>query len=846
MSTPDPEATARVSSDPVPTPRGRGVDAQFAPGTIVAGRYRIASILGAGGMGEVYRADDTKLGQTVALKFLPARLERDPVLLARLHDEVRLGRQIAHPNVCHLYDIVEWDHAHFVAMEYVDGEDLSRLLRRIGRLAPDKAVDFARGIAAGLAAAHAKGILHRDLKPANIMIDSRGEARIMDFGLALAAGEDDGTISGTPAYMAPEQLEGEPASAQSDLYALGLVMYELFTGRRAHGARTMPERIRDITSEIVTPSNLIRDIDPMVERVILRCLSADPAQRPASAREVIQALPGGDPLAAAIAAGDTPSPRLVAAAGIAGSLRPAVAWTLLAATLGIMLTFLVMAVRSRYWQRSGLTRPPEVEAERASELLRGLGIPAQPFRSYGFREDAQHFHWLIAHDIERLRRLGENLTLLRFWLREEPEPLLDGGFLRTPEPTTAWPPQSARGSALIEIDPDGRLVALNALASDTWKPRPLQWNALLRAAGFDPARLTPATPRLVPPSYADARAAWSGRHPVHGAAVRVEAAAFRGVPVLFRVIAPWNAAEVQDPFSDGGAFYIFGITVIISAVVAGTILAWRNLRQRRGDRQGAIRIGTALFALTTLLRLAQAEHETSIVHEMSVLALALADGLLYAVLFALVYLALEPYIRRKWPQGLISWARLVSGRWRDAMVGRDLLIGILFGLLHALVASLNGMLSIPWASGDASSFNSALAPLARIAGSLQLGLIQGLVFMVILMLLMIVLRRRVLAGAAIFMLTMVAYSFASREPLMLAGFTVLAVAFTLTIARYGLLATMAAQAVFHGVFHYALPDALDWYTLRAVVPLLFFATLAVWAFRTSLGGQPAFARPLDE
>src|SRR6185436_5513260 len=121
---------------------------RFTPGAIVGDRYRIVAPLGRGGMGEVYRADDTKLGQAVALKFLPARLARDPMLLERLHDEVRLGRQIAHPNVCRIYDIIDWEDAHFVAMEYVDGEDLSRLLRRIGRLAHDKAVDIARGVAA--------------------------------------------------------------------------------------------------------------------------------------------------------------------------------------------------------------------------------------------------------------------------------------------------------------------------------------------------------------------------------------------------------------------------------------------------------------------------------------------------------------------------------------------------------------------------------------------------------------------------------------------------------------------------------------------------------------------------
>ena len=239
----DPEKTARLDSA-TPTLRPRTPEAQFAPGTIVAARYRIASILGAGGMGEVYRADDIKLGQAVALKFLPARFARDAKLLEHLHDEVRHGRQVTHPNVCRIYDIAEWDDKHFVAMEYVDGEDLARLLRRIGRIAHDKAVDLARGIAAGLHAAHAKGILHRDLKPANVMIDSHGDPRIMDFGLALGEGDDDGTIAGTPAYMAPEQLVGQPVTVQSDLYALGVVMYELFTGRRTTRRRCPSVRAR--------------------------------------------------------------------------------------------------------------------------------------------------------------------------------------------------------------------------------------------------------------------------------------------------------------------------------------------------------------------------------------------------------------------------------------------------------------------------------------------------------------------------------------------------------------------------------------------------------------------------
>src|SRR5882757_6305829 len=242
-------------------------EGRFLPGTLLGGRYRVISLLGAGGMGEVYRATDLRLGQPVALKFLPEETAADPKALARFHTEVRIARQVAHPNVCRVYDIGEVEGIPYLSMEYVDGEDLNSLLRRIGRLPEDKALEISRKLCAGLAAAHDKGVLHRDLKPGNVMIDGRGQVLITDFGLAGMAGQVEGgeIRNGTPAYMAPEQLAGKEVSVQSDVYALGLVFYEMFTGKRAFedGARTAaPPGI----------STLVKDVDPAVERVIQRCL----------------------------------------------------------------------------------------------------------------------------------------------------------------------------------------------------------------------------------------------------------------------------------------------------------------------------------------------------------------------------------------------------------------------------------------------------------------------------------------------------------------------------------------------------------------------------------------------
>jgi predicted Ser/Thr protein kinase len=206
-----------ISSDSIPV-------GGLTPGAILLDRYRIIGLLGRGGMGEVYRADDLKLGQPVALKFLPKSLSDDPVRRERFFAEVRITRQLSHPNICRVYDIAEAQGQHFLSMEYIDGEDLASLVKRIGYLSNEKALDIARQLVAGLAAAHERGVLHRDLKPANIMLDGRGRVRITDFGLAIAATDDQsGDASGTPAYMAPEQLAGKGASVRSDIYALGLV-----------------------------------------------------------------------------------------------------------------------------------------------------------------------------------------------------------------------------------------------------------------------------------------------------------------------------------------------------------------------------------------------------------------------------------------------------------------------------------------------------------------------------------------------------------------------------------------------------------------------------------------------
>ncbi len=297
--TADPIGAADAVTSPIPrnlaevkiAPVGK---TWFAHGDLISARYRIVSRVGRGGMGEVFRADDLTLGQPVALKFL-SESNIDDFSLERFRNEVRIARRISHPNVCRVYDIGEIDGQLFLSMEYVDGEDLSSLLRRTGRLPRDRALEIAIKICAGLAAAHNNGVLHRDLKPANIMLDARGEVRIMDFGLAGLAHDIKDIRSGTPGYMAPEQLAGKEVTTSSDIYSLGLVFFELFTGKRAFEGKTyedLAQSRRENTPDRL--STLVRDLDPSVQLVIMRCLEEKPENRPSSAVIISAALPGAE------------------------------------------------------------------------------------------------------------------------------------------------------------------------------------------------------------------------------------------------------------------------------------------------------------------------------------------------------------------------------------------------------------------------------------------------------------------------------------------------------------------------------------------------------------------------
>jgi hypothetical protein len=830
---------------------------RFLPGTLVAGRYRIIALIGRGGMGEVYRATDLKLRQQVALKFLPPALAADRGLLDRFLNEVRIARQVSHPNVCRVYDIGETEGQHYISMEYVDGEDLASLLRRIGRLPVDKALDIARRLCAGLAAAHEKGVLHRDLKPANVMLDGRGNVLITDFGLAGLTGEFQGgdIRSGTPAYMAPEQLENREVTARSDIYSLGLVLYEMFTGRRPFEAGTVAELVRMQTRTTPAgPATVVRDLDPAVERAILRCLDPDPAKRPPSALAVAAGLPGGDPVAAALAAGETPSPEMIAAAGESSqAMAPRVATALFVAVLLGVLACAVFSGRIAVPGRTPFDNPPEALAGKAREIFQSAGYSAKAVDSaQGLEYVGSYLYWA-----RKNRSLIRNLAAgrpapIRFWYRSSPRYLdpraFFAGTLLPGIVTDDDPPGDVSGMGEIHLDPQGRLLSLAVVAPEVedppGQPQPFDWKLLFASAGLDPASFAPAPPTWLPMTSWDTRAAWAGSWP-GGPPMRVEAAAFRGKPVYFQVIGPWSRPSAMTPETVGAgdrAGQVILLVLFLSAVAWACGLARRNVRLGRGDRRGATRLAGAIFFFMLLAWLLAASHTPSF-YEVMLVIMAVSWSLFVAGLVWVVYLALEPYARRWWPQTLISWSRLLGGGFRDPLVARDVLLGCAVAIPWTLLYGLQQV--VGERSGEMPFLPdlSVLLGLRHTASTLLLQVVVEVAVPLLIFFLLVGLRallRNPWVAAAVFIAIMTApHVLRSETPLLDSAFSVAMLSIDVfVLVRLGLMAYIAATYMTNILC--LLPLTLDpsaWYIGDSIFTLGVLAAIAAWAFRATLAGR---------
>jgi len=825
-----------------------GEKGRFVPGTLIGGRFRIVALLGRGGMGEIYRAEDLRLDQSVALKFLTQQYAHDSGRLTRLLQEVRLAREITHPCVSRIHDFFDVDGHCFVSMEYVDGENLSVLLRRIGRLPQTKALETAHQVIAGLAAAHEKGILHRDLKPENIMIDGRGQAHLMDFGIASlreggTAPKEGSALAGTPAYMAPELLKGKSPSEQSDLYALGILLFELFTGQKPFQAKDLSECVRmHLEALPPPPANLVRDLDPEISQAILHCLEKDPEQRPASARALAGELPGGDPLANAIAAGMTPAPEVVAEAEVKELAPLKYLWGLLILALAGLGAYAFLAPRASLMGYLPSARPAVVLADRAQQILEGAGW-SSPSGSvqYRFQSNSPLLLRMVREGgaSPRWDSLDQGISPLTFHYYR----------IRDPWRGPRWPSTSVDR---VTLDHRGHLVLLSVTP---WKfdakPDALpDWAWLFREAGLDISTFTATSSLPLSGKSGDQRVSWVSNQ----GATRVEGTAFEGRPVSFFVSEEARTSATLDQaitrkyrFGNDLLGVFYAIPILLAAVLARV-----HLRSGRADRQGAMRLAIFSFSARLLVSLLTEWGHFTWAGILESLSLFLAPAILWGAITWVLYLAAEPTMRRHWPLSLVAWVRLLSGRWRDPLVGRDLLSGVCVG---AVVASLLALLrAYPLPGGILplflffpypESLISVSGTFAIMIRTLVASAAMGLGILLAAVLVWRLVRLRWLALLIVYLAVLLPYSIMlGTSPLifLLVHGIIFALPMML-LRRAGLLA--------FAVFFFAMTtltwvvgtrDWSSWTGTHSLVAMGTLLGLVLWGFHRAVGGRPLFGK----
>lgn len=832
---------------------------RFPPGTVLAGRYRILGPLGRGGMGDVYRADDLKLDQAVALKFLCRSHTETPAWIARYRNEVRLARRVTHPNVVRVYDMSEADGEVFISMEYVDGEDLSSLLRRIGRPTGEKTIQIARQMCAGLGAAHDRGVLHRDLKPANVMIDGLGQVRITDFGIAalVSQTEQGCPMAGTPGFMAPELFQGVPPSIRSDLYSLGLVFYEMATGQMLLAGADSSGR--DASSAPVQPSAIVSNLDAGLERAILQCLERDPKRRPESAYAIAAALPGGDPLAAALAANQTPSPSMVAAAGSHAAMRPRTAACWLATAAAALFLVVLLADRTFFLPQAGLVKPPAVLADKAQNIIATLApAPAGQAHWQGFAIDRSYLEY--AMDSKDRARVLENLPSGRppamcFWYRAGGDEIALPSLLGQTMPATVSP--TGPGMVIIRLDGRGRLIQYEMTPDRTALPdaaaKPIDWTAPFELSGLAIDKFRTIQPVRQPPVYADSVAAWEGVSPENPEMpIRVEAASLGGRIVYYEVIPPWDRGPDWTDADEGPSRVpvrtpLLRLVLNLLGIIGGSFLAWHNVRRGRGDHRGAGKLVVFVLLLGLLDWLLGEGHVAVFGEEVARFYLWMARSALTAAIAWLCYFAVEPYVRRYWPQTMITWSRVLGGKFRDPLVGRDVLIGSTCGILLVLVLQLDivlpAWLGLPPTMPKLPSVLYDLASLLGLRyklGTLVATLMTSITLTLVVLLLMLVLRVAVrwpwlsMAAAWLLLAALQRASTGADATMPWLTSAIVAAAAMLLLVRVGLVSLIAGSFVFSLLINSPMTsDIRAWYAPASALAVLLAASLVVYGFVTA-------------
>jgi len=669
---------------------------RFIPGMRFAGRYRIVLLLGKGAMGEVYRADDLKLHQPVALKMLPVAMCQDAHLRQSILNEVRLARLVTHWNVCRVHDVAEADGTLFLSMEFIEGENLAVLLGRIGRFPFEKALQIARELCLGLEAAHEQGVVHRDLKPTNVMVDLRGRIHIHDFGLAYAATAPQRStrgFAGTLAYAAPEQLLTGETSVQSDLFSLGMILHEVFFGSRPCSAISQDE-IHG-WHRAGTPLELApfaRDVDPGVRHVIERCLAHDPMARPASALDVAAAFSGADPVQAALAMGQTPSPTDLAEAGLRRRMSRGQFAACGAAILVLLLTVVTLSQRALGAQLQACKSPDELRPE-AERLLRILA-PVTPSPVAVDTADGFAMHRDVTGPVYYWHRQASPHLVPRFFV-----PDLDRPMYLT-QGTVSWndPPFDAPGMNLLWLDGQGflrgfRLTGAGNAAPqesapqldlDAWERR------LTDLTGLTLTRAPSRKTIVSEPQKFDLFAEWLAQESDHPDRSWRVTAAFSG-PTLVSL----RANRVDEELLTADLMWAGGpgrrdlgrVSVMLSTIclLLGCIAVWSGFQGERIDLQTTLLLAAVTFAVSLGAWFLRAKHIAGVA-EAAVLQVGLARACLTTGIVFVWYAGIEYYLRRHASELMMGWTKLLRGDVRDPQIGKDLLTGVIGGLGIAVVS----------------------------------------------------------------------------------------------------------------------------------------------------------------
>jgi serine/threonine-protein kinase len=605
----------------------------------------------------------------------------------------------------------------------------------------------------------------------------------------------------------------------------------------------------------------VDDLDPAVELAIMRCLQKEPGQRPKSARAVAAGLPGGDPLAAALAAGETPSPEMVAAAGEQGAIEK---WRGLCCLAGVALGLALvcwLAQRTYLVNQVALDRHPESLTDTARQLIEKFGYTNKPaMQAHGFRnegKDTLHFWWGINNEAK---------DTVRFWYRQSPIPTIAGyyyndwaeeSFARIAAGNPSW---FVPGELGVKLEAAGKLRCFRALPPSTVDSPKVQakpdWQTWFpkEVTGFDLMALQPIEDRgPTPPDAFDQLQVWCAGKAGTAGEFYVQAAAYSGKPVYFQVFSP---AEFQGPSpgtQQASSSRQLGESMMLSLiflVLSGAgVLAWRNFHLGRGDRKGALRVAFFIFCAGMLRWLFLASHIAGGL-EVPVFVIGAAQALWGAAFFWLCYLALEPHVRRLWPQVLISWSRLVNGQWRDPLVGQNVLLGVLAGVFASAVFQFEvlapasfGLTPQPFIPSHPLMLDGPLAVAGYLLVLIIRRLSDTLFLLMTLFLFRLVLRRGLLASCAFVVVWTVAdVLFYGSHPVL--GWFSEGIFFSLLLWVYLRLGFLAGIVMM--LTQWALGSAplttnfSAWYAGNGLAVVAFFLALAAFGFYTSQAGRPIF------